>query len=33
MTDQTWRPQVVALDIDGTLLSWVEGEGHDVRRR
>jgi HAD superfamily hydrolase (TIGR01484 family) len=23
----TWRPKVVALDIDGTLLSWVEGEG------
>ena len=22
-----WRPKVVALDIDGTLLSWVEGEG------
>jgi len=24
---QDWRPQVVALDIDGTLLSWVEGQG------
>ena len=23
----TWQPKVVALDIDGTLLSWVEGEG------
>jgi HAD superfamily hydrolase (TIGR01484 family) len=22
-----WRPKVVALDIDGTLLSWVEGQG------
>jgi HAD superfamily hydrolase (TIGR01484 family) len=22
-----WRPQLVALDIDGTLLSWVEGAG------
>lgn len=22
-----WRPKVVALDIDGTLLSWVDGEG------
>jgi len=22
-----WRPKVVALDIDGTLLSWIEGEG------
>jgi len=26
-TDNDWRPQVVALDIDGTLLSWVEGQG------
>ena len=26
MTDN-WRPKVVALDIDGTLLSWVEGQG------
>lgn len=22
-----WRPRLVALDIDGTLLSWVEGRG------
>jgi HAD superfamily hydrolase (TIGR01484 family) len=22
-----WRPKVVALDIDGTLLSWVDGAG------
>lgn len=22
-----WRPQLVALDIDGTILSWVEGTG------
>lgn len=22
-----WRPAMVALDIDGTLLKWVEGEG------
>jgi HAD superfamily hydrolase (TIGR01484 family) len=22
-----WRPELVALDIDGTLLKWVEGEG------
>jgi Cof subfamily protein (haloacid dehalogenase superfamily) len=22
-----WRPRLVALDIDGTLLKWVEGEG------
>lgn len=27
MTSDHWRPQVVALDIDGTLLSWIEGEG------
>jgi len=24
---QDWRPGLVALDIDGTLLSWVEGTG------
>lgn len=24
---QTWRPGLVALDIDGTLLKWIEGEG------
>jgi Cof subfamily protein (haloacid dehalogenase superfamily) len=23
----TWRPRLVALDIDGTLLKWVEGVG------
>ncbi len=23
----TWRPALVALDIDGTLLRWVEGQG------
>jgi Cof subfamily protein (haloacid dehalogenase superfamily) len=23
----TWRPRLVALDIDGTLLKWVEGGG------
>jgi hydroxymethylpyrimidine pyrophosphatase-like HAD family hydrolase len=22
-----WRPQLVALDIDGTILKWVEGAG------
>ena len=22
-----WQPKLVALDIDGTLLKWVEGEG------
>jgi len=27
MTPPDWRPSVVALDIDGTLLSWVEGQG------
>jgi hydroxymethylpyrimidine pyrophosphatase-like HAD family hydrolase len=26
-TDGTWRPRLVALDIDGTLLKWVEGVG------
>ncbi|MEP9384345.1 HAD family hydrolase [Nocardioides cheoyonin] len=26
MTD-SWRPRLVALDIDGTLLRWVEGSG------
>jgi HAD superfamily hydrolase (TIGR01484 family) len=25
--DQSWRPQLVALDIDGTLLKWIEGVG------
>lgn len=24
-----WKPRVVALDIDGTLLKWVEGSGQD----
>jgi Cof subfamily protein (haloacid dehalogenase superfamily) len=23
----TWRPQLVALDIDGTLLKWLDGSG------
>jgi HAD superfamily hydrolase (TIGR01484 family) len=23
----TWRPRLLALDIDGTLLSWIEGQG------
>jgi HAD superfamily hydrolase (TIGR01484 family) len=26
-TDPSWRPQLVALDIDGTLLKWVDGVG------
>ena len=26
-SDGAWRPRVVALDIDGTLLKWVEGVG------
>ena len=26
-TDGGWRPKLVALDIDGTLLKWVEGVG------
>jgi Cof subfamily protein (haloacid dehalogenase superfamily) len=25
--DESWRPRLVALDIDGTLLRWVEGVG------
>ena len=39
----SWRPQLVALDIDGTLLKWIEGAGqtheeiapavHDAVRR
>ena len=27
MPEAGWRPRVVALDIDGTLLKWVEGRG------
>ena len=27
MTSDGWRPKVVALDIDGTLLKWVDGAG------
>ena len=23
----TWQPRLIALDIDGTLLSWIEGQG------
>ncbi|MBZ5735444.1 Cof-type HAD-IIB family hydrolase [Nocardioides sp. TRM66260-LWL] len=26
-TPESWRPRLVALDIDGTLLRWVEGAG------
>jgi HAD superfamily hydrolase (TIGR01484 family) len=26
-TDASWRPKLVALDIDGTLLKWIEGVG------
>ena len=26
-TPESWRPQLIALDIDGTLLAWVEGRG------
>lgn len=28
-TDSGWQPQLVALDIDGTLIRWVEGTGQD----
>ncbi len=24
---QAWQPRLLALDIDGTLLKWVEGTG------
>jgi Cof subfamily protein (haloacid dehalogenase superfamily) len=27
VAEEGWRPQLVALDIDGTLLTWVEGSG------
>ena len=27
MTSPSWRPRLVALDIDGTLLKWIEGAG------
>jgi HAD superfamily hydrolase (TIGR01484 family) len=27
MTDESWVPRLVALDIDGTLLKWVDGAG------
>ncbi len=27
MSSQAWTPKLVALDIDGTLLKWVEGAG------
>ncbi len=27
MTGVSWQPRLVALDIDGTLLAWVEGSG------
>ena len=27
MGDDGWRPRLVALDIDGTLLKWIEGSG------
>ena len=27
MTSNAWAPKLVALDIDGTLLKWVEGAG------
>ena len=31
VTADGWRPRLVALDIDGTLLKWVEGAGDDAR--
>ena len=32
MTSDGWVPRLVALDIDGTLLKWVEGAGRPTRR-
>lgn len=26
-TPDDWRPRLVALDVDGTLLQWIEGQG------
>ena len=28
----SWKPRLVALDIDGTLLKWVEGEGQSYEQ-
>jgi len=28
----SWQPKLVALDIDGTLLKWVEGEGQSYEQ-
>ncbi len=30
--DSSWQPRLVALDIDGTLLKWVEGEGQSYEQ-
>lgn len=27
MLTEEWRPRLIALDIDGTLLKWIEGQG------
>ena len=32
MAEETWQPKLVALDIDGTLLKWVEGEGQSYEQ-
>ncbi len=29
VAEQAWQPKLVALDIDGTLLKWVEGTGQN----
>lgn len=29
---ETWRPKLVVLDIDGTLLQWIEGSGQTNER-
>ena len=30
--EQGWQPRLIALDIDGTLLKWVEGEGQSYEK-
>jgi Cof subfamily protein (haloacid dehalogenase superfamily) len=32
VTAAGWQPRLVALDIDGTLLKWVEGQGQTYER-
>ncbi len=30
MTGTSWQPKLVVLDIDGTLLQWIEGSGQTL---